>query len=108
MQCVSECTHHQAGGESHYIRDGILHGPGLLVKVDVSEHHAVHQRSKQEVHMADKNHAETHLHERLGFLQAGTTHSWRAQGRREEKQVKALGRKKQCQLYYIMPVARWY
>lgn len=37
---------HQAGGQSHHVGDGVLHGPGLLVEVNVSEHHAVHQRTQ--------------------------------------------------------------
>lgn len=49
--CIS--THHQARCESHHIRDGVLHGPGLLVEVDVSEHHTVNQRSQQEVNMTN-------------------------------------------------------
>lgn len=68
-------THHKAGGESDHVGDGVLHGPGLLVEVYVSEHHAVHQRSQQEVHVTNEELAQTHLHQGLGFLQAGTTHS---------------------------------
>lgn len=75
------CTHHKAGGESEHVGDGVLHGPGLLVDVDVSEHHAVHERSQQEVDMADEDHAQSHLHQGLGFLQAGTTRSWGGEGR---------------------------
>lgn len=68
-------THHKAGGESDHIGDGVLHGPGLLVEVDVSEDHAVYQSSQQEVNMTNEDHAQTHLHQGLGFLQGGTTHS---------------------------------
>lgn len=76
-------THHKAGRESNYIRDGVLQGPGLLVEVNVSEHHAVHQRPQQEVNMAKKDHAQTHLHQGLGLLQAGTTHPWGGEWGRE-------------------------
>lgn len=75
MHLMRLCTHHKAGGESDHVGDGVLHGPGLLVEVDVSEHHAVHQCSQQEVHVTNEELAQTHLHQGLGFLQAGTTHS---------------------------------
>lgn len=73
LMCLS--THHQARGESEHIGDGVLHGPGLLVEVDVSEHHAMYQSSQQEVNMTNEDHAQTHLHQGLGFLQVGTAHS---------------------------------
>lgn len=69
------CTHYEARGESNHIGDGVLHGPGLLVEVDVPEHNAVYQSSQQEVNMANEDHAQTHLHQGLGFLQGCTTHS---------------------------------
>lgn len=75
MNLIRPCTHDKAGGEGEHIGDGVLHGPGLLVEVDVSEHHAVHQRSQQEVNVTNEDQAQTHLHQGLGFLQAGTTHS---------------------------------
>lgn len=76
LQC-SLCvyTHHQARCESHHIRDSVLHGSGLLVEVDMSEHHTVHQRCQQEVNMANEDHAQPHLHQGLRVLQVGTTHS---------------------------------
>lgn len=81
-ECLSPVprTHHQAGGERHHVGDGVLHGAGLLVEVDVSEHHAVHQRSQQEVDVAEEEHAQAHLHQRLRFLKPGATQSWIERG----------------------------
>lgn len=69
------CTHYKAGDKCYHIGDDHLRDCGLLVKADVSEHHAMHQRSQQEVNMADADHAQAHLHQGLRLLQAGTTQS---------------------------------
>lgn len=77
-------THYEPGDECHHIGDDHLHGRGLSVESNVSEHHAVQQRSQQEVNVTDENHAQAHLHQSLWFLQAATTQSW---GRTEDKQT---------------------
>lgn len=50
-------AHHEAGGDGEHVGDGVLHGPGLLVEGDVSQHHAVHQCSQHEVDVTDHDHA---------------------------------------------------
>lgn len=74
MYCM--CTHYESGDERHHIGDDHLHSRGVSVKSNVSEHHAVHQRSQQEVNVTDEDHAQAHLHQGLWFLQAATTQSW--------------------------------
>lgn len=62
VQEQRQSTHHEAGGDGEHVGDGVLHGPGLLVEVDVSQHHSVHQGSQQEVNVPNEDHAQTHLH----------------------------------------------
>lgn len=82
--CSGLSAHHEAGGDGEHVGDGVLHGPGLLVEVDVSQHHAVHQRSQHEVDVTDQDHAQAHLHQGLGVLQRAATKSWR---RREDANI---------------------
>lgn len=68
-------AHHKARGQGEHVGDGVLHGPRLLVQIDMSEDHTVHQSPQQEVDMTDEDHAQTHLHQGLGLLQGAATHS---------------------------------
>lgn len=76
LGCMSwRNTHYEAGGESHHVGDDDLHVAGLHIKVHVSQHHTVQQRSQQKVHVTDEDRAQTDLHQGLRFLQAGAAYS---------------------------------
>lgn len=75
---LSLSAYHKAWGQGEHVGDGVLHGPRLLVQVDVPQHHAMHQGPQQEVDVTDQDHAQAHLHQGLGLLQGATTHPWAA------------------------------
>lgn len=68
-------TYHQARHNGNDIGDGVHHGPGLRVHVDVPEHSAVHQCSKKKVDMAHQHQPQPHLHQGFVVLEAGTAYS---------------------------------
>lgn len=73
----SLAAYQQARHDGDDVRDGVLHGPGLRVHVDVSEHGAVHQRSQEEVHVSHHHQPQPHLHQGLVVLEVGRAYSCR-------------------------------
>lgn len=73
--CARPNTYHQACHDGNDIRDGVHHGPGLSVHVDVPKHSAMHQCSKKEIDMAYEHKPQPHLHQGFVVLEAGTAYS---------------------------------